>query len=342
MPPRPTPLKALCWVAVIIGLIAVTVLALWAFPSLLTRHPRLEGAERHTAIAATRVGIVAFLVALGAGGGLFYTARTYRLTHTGQVTDRYTKAIGQLGDDAPDVRIGAIYALERITKDSPADQPTIMEVLTAYVREHAPIPSVTSARKPPALLKWARARVIRALVAAANVTGWDGHAGNSHRAAPTPDDEVPPAERPAADVQAALTVIARRIPRPQEEEALALRRANLRGASLIRAHLTGAKLRGAHLNSAHLIGAHLDGASLIGADLTGANLTGADLTGAYLVAADLTDATLTGATLTEATLVGANLTGANLTKGALTRKQQEQITGADTPSSAVDGHMRLP
>jgi hypothetical protein len=43
-----------------------------------------------------------------------------------------------LGSDKLDVRLGGIYALERIAKDSSADRPTITEVLTAYVRGHAP------------------------------------------------------------------------------------------------------------------------------------------------------------------------------------------------------------
>ncbi len=53
------------------------------------------------------------------------------------MTDRYTKAIEQLGSDKLDVRIGGIYALERIARDSAKDHPTVMEVLTAFIREHS-------------------------------------------------------------------------------------------------------------------------------------------------------------------------------------------------------------
>ena len=63
--------------------------------------------------------------------------RTHELTEQGQVTDRYTKAIEQLGSDKLDVRIGGIYALERIARDSAKDHPTVMEVLTAFIREHS-------------------------------------------------------------------------------------------------------------------------------------------------------------------------------------------------------------
>ena len=79
------------------------------------------------------------LLTLGAGlfaaGALIFTARnftlsrhTFELTEQGQVTDRYTKAIEELGSDKLSVRIGSIYALERIVRDSPGDQPTVMEV----------------------------------------------------------------------------------------------------------------------------------------------------------------------------------------------------------------------
>jgi hypothetical protein len=53
------------------------------------------------------------------------------------VTDRYTKAVEQLGSDKLEVRIGGIYALERIACDSARDHPTVMDVLTAFIREHS-------------------------------------------------------------------------------------------------------------------------------------------------------------------------------------------------------------
>lgn len=35
------------------------------------------------------------------------------------------------------MKLGGIYALERIARDSPNDHPQVVEVLTAYVRQHA-------------------------------------------------------------------------------------------------------------------------------------------------------------------------------------------------------------
>jgi Pentapeptide repeats (8 copies) len=49
-----------------------------------------------------------------------------------------------------EVRLGGIYALERIARDSPRDRWTIMEVLTAYVRQNARwLPLDTGAAQDP-------------------------------------------------------------------------------------------------------------------------------------------------------------------------------------------------
>jgi len=70
------------------------------------------------------------------------------LAEQGQITERFTRAIDQLGSDHLDVRLGGIYALERIARDSPGDRPTIGEVLTAYLRGHAPWPPRLEGQPP--------------------------------------------------------------------------------------------------------------------------------------------------------------------------------------------------
>ena len=77
---------------------------------------------------AARGRLLTFGAGLFAAGALLFTARNFALSREGQVTDRYTKAIEQLGSDKLDVRIGGIYALERIARDSARDHPTVMEV----------------------------------------------------------------------------------------------------------------------------------------------------------------------------------------------------------------------
>ena len=86
-------------------------------------------------------------------GGLFFTAQTLQTTQEGQITERFTKAIDQLGKSGEHtlaVRLGGIYALERIARDSAKDHEPIMEILTAFVREQTRVQKTTPAKPSPA------------------------------------------------------------------------------------------------------------------------------------------------------------------------------------------------
>ena len=101
---------------------------------------------RLNAITTTRAALLVGFVGLGALGTFWLnsrvyriTARTFELTERGHLTDRYAKAIEQLGNDNVDVRLGGIYSLEQIAADSSRDrdQATVVEVLSAFVRVHS-------------------------------------------------------------------------------------------------------------------------------------------------------------------------------------------------------------
>jgi hypothetical protein len=77
-----------------------------------------------------------FLGGLAIAAGLIFTWRTLGLNRKGQLADRFSKAIDQLGSKDLDVRLGAIYSLERIARDSKDDHGPVLEVLTAYVRRY--------------------------------------------------------------------------------------------------------------------------------------------------------------------------------------------------------------
>lgn len=292
------------WAAWLVGGIVVVVLALaiaWLLlvpaADWLASHDvgSVTGATRAMRLQTARDAARGRLLTLGAGllaaSALIYTARSFTLSRVGQVTDRYTKAIEQLGSDKLDVRIGGIYALERVARDSAKDHPTVMEVLAAFVREHSreawPLSEPESEDSERALRPDVQAAV--------TVIGRRDRRNDRQRL------DLFNADLRGAD----------------------LWRANLTRALLAEADLTGAYLADANLAGAYLGGADLTRARLGDANLTGAYLTDADLTGAYLDGADLTRAVLNrtklgGAKLDDANLTGAYLGGADLTGAYLT------------------------
>jgi hypothetical protein len=132
----------LCWALLGLALTAVVVAVLGPLPAWLTRHPShgMTAAERLKATNDVRTTLVQALGGFVLLGGLLFTARTFRLGVRNldlatrnheialqqQLTDRYTKAVEQLGSDTLDARLGGIYALERLMVDSPCDHPTIV------------------------------------------------------------------------------------------------------------------------------------------------------------------------------------------------------------------------
>jgi uncharacterized protein YjbI with pentapeptide repeats len=273
---------------------------------------RLQNDARTTLLQ----GLGAVLVLTGAGIGASVTLRQIRtilvqlsaairashdqlkLSEQAQFTDRYTKAVDQLDDQrAVAVRLGGLYALERIARDSPDDRKAIAEVLSAYART-APRPT------PPTA-------VIDALPGPPTTDATSG--GN-------PAGEAAGLTERAPDVQAAVTILGRWWERLHEPPpVLDLHNADLRGAHLDDARLQDAILVGAQLQSASLAGAQLQRADLRGAQLQGANLRDAQLQNVVLDDAGLQRANLGGARLRHATLDGAQLQQANLDSAQLQR-----------------------
>ena len=182
------------------------------------------------------------------------TEKRVSIAHEGHLTERLTRAVTQLGDDNMAIRLGGIYALERLAQDSDTDRGRVMDVLTAYVRENAP-----------------------------------RHAQDAPQAANTPNTP----NTPPTDIQAILTVIGRwKTPGNNRHTArldlnhTRLVGANLRRADLTRADLTGADLTGADLLMADLTDANLVDANLLGVNLTRANLLGANLSGSQYLRAE--------------------------------------------------------
>ncbi|MFD8531531.1 pentapeptide repeat-containing protein [Streptosporangium canum] len=313
----------------------------------MTAAERVEAVNsaRHTLVQAV-TGLVVIGGVVFTALGLWYTAQTLNTTQQGQITDRYTKAIEQLGSTKSDVRLGGIYALQRLTTDSTRDRDTIRNVLSAFVRNHDGCALQPGEKTPPKRCSDAGedagsyvrlpADVVAALTIAPTLATFDESGAVSNRAdfsfSRFPKADLIGAKLTGADLTEADLTDADLTGAFLTEAFLT--GAKLTGAFLTDADLTEADLRGAFLRGAFLIGAKLIGADLTGADLRDAKLTGADLTGAKLTGAFLRIVNLTGAKLTGADLTRADLTGANLTRADLTRAK---LPGAKLPVAKLTG-----
>jgi hypothetical protein len=63
------------------------------------------------------------------------------LTMQGQASERFTRAIDQLGNDRVEVQLGGIYGLEQIAQQAPGNRAAVTQVLAAYLHRRSPRPA---------------------------------------------------------------------------------------------------------------------------------------------------------------------------------------------------------
>jgi hypothetical protein len=264
------------WFGLSILIYAVVGFVLWAVLHFVYIQPwQVAGDAKEATAKKELIQALALILAGGVGAiGIYFTWRQQRLTRRGlddtrqgldnthestleqlqltregQIAERFTSAIDQLGakDDKGnpqrEIRLGGIYALERIASDYPKDYySTVMKVLAAYVRENASLEQDAKATRPTtdiqAILEVFERRK----------------------------------EEPGL--------------KKEDRVKLDLRRTNLRGAHL-RGDLRGVRLYRAELQGARLQEANLQNADLQSANLEGANFEEANLEGATLIDAKL-------------------------------------------------------
>ena len=272
----------------------------------------------------------------------FVAQRQTDIAEQSQITDRINKAVENLGatrllHDAEgkqftqpnlEVRIGAIYALERIAQDSLRDHVQIMEILTAYVRENAK--AEDAKRSPHEVFKELTINTEDSAglspeeafqtyeYRAANPYGWDPTELDHRNLERWARDQLAPRE----DIRLALQVIGRRSKSQIKQE-----RTSRYQVDLDRSNLQGAKLSG-DFDFASFADARLDGATLEGtfrdaqfgmyserarrgASLQAARCHGIDATRADFSAANLASTFFGGAMLSEAKFILAALDHTN-------------------------------
>lgn len=262
----------------------------------------LHGKERADALTAVRQTVLAAVAGTSVLIGVGFTARTYRLSRRGQVTERFRTAMGLLASDKLAGRLGAIYSLEHVMAESPEEHNTVVSVLASFIRENARRDGLPSDEDGP----------------------------------PDGMRDLPPwATEPPTDIRAALDVLARRPERPEP------RRVDLRSTVLVGLVLRDFEFDAPpRLSRMFLTWADLRRADLRGADLTRAILNGAQLCYAWLGStrldhAQLSDVDLRGARLDGTMLFGADLAGADL-------RDTHGLSAEQLSSAFIDETSRLP
>lgn len=267
----------------------------------------LTAAERVKAVTDARQGVLLAIGGFIAVVTLLFTRAKHVLEEKKQAldqdsnwTNRYTEAIKQLGDEALSIRLGGIYALERIAQDSRRDRQTILDVLCAYMREKAPRGSENPTFRRTDLM------------AAVTVIG-----------------RITQLSLPTNAVDLHETDLG----------GASLNNANLSGADLRGADLSSAEFRDAHLSGAKLDGAILYNSDLARANLRGARLIASNLAQGNLFETDLSNSDLSHAILSDGNLFSANLTNADLSFSKLdnARFLSTTLTGATRMRMTEDG-----
>ncbi len=267
----------------------IIIFPFWLFYKLPQLFANTETRPFALDVVKTTISAASLIAAIIAAIGLFFNildarqdredARQDRqLTQERLITDRFTKAVAQIGNDKEEVVIGGIYSLERIAKDSPKDQWTIMEVLTAFVRKNSPIPPEIKKLKKRSEEKFKALEMLNSV---------------------------------DIQIQAALTVIGRRNRErdytSDEDPEANTKRLNLSHSNLVKSHFFDANLTGIYFSHSNLRGAYLRSVNLRGANLYDAYLSYANFRSADLRSADLRYAKLKSALLDNADLRNVNL-----------------------------------
>jgi uncharacterized protein YjbI with pentapeptide repeats len=277
--------------------------------------------------------VTSMVTALTAVLALVFTALSLKatrdqisLTAEGQITTRYNQAVQLLGAQGPnarDLHLGGIYALARISMDSPRDVEMIAALLTAFVRDHAPRQDgIQCPQKVDADIQ-------AALTILTNAASDEGISTYQHNLSNTCLVGANFNDSMLHNADFTNTVLHK----------ASFKGATLRDARLIKADLRDADLRYSYLNDTNFTDANLAGARLSGAYSNEGIFIRADLTGAVLTSVEFDEMRASGATLHKAQLQHAVLTVANFSEANLTEADftDADLTGARLATANLTG-----
>jgi hypothetical protein len=326
-------------------------LAVWILPKLsVKRLGTLNEKERFDCENESRKTIAQVIGGVLLLAGLYFTAETLwinqetlRATQERQITELYARAVEQMGHNSLQIRLGGIYALERVAAESPRYQGIVIEVLSAFVRDRAGWDGNNKPLDPNWLKRRVAVDITAAVATLVRSRPYRVEFVQTKAPCKSPGDELyfddgclifsglPPnvhgdeALRRSVIDLSATNLTGLLIVTPRNLSAISFTHSNLERSVFSDSQLVAVWAVGSRLVDAQLENVRLNLSNLNGTDFERANLRGADLR-----RASLRNAVLRGADLTGAQLRGVDLT----TVIGLTRKQ--------IASAITDQTTRLP
>jgi hypothetical protein len=308
----------------IIGAVLTTPFLIWR---LIVGHWAARAAQEQARIAQETARNTLFTKAIEQLGATREERRT-------RVTEEINGVIHGFHDETntipnTEIRLGAIYALEKLARDDLEMHWPIMETLCAYIRENA--------GKPKPLPKNIAAIVAKGF--------FSRTIGEGEILSGVADGTEPP----SVDVQAAISVIGRRGVGQREHKRIRRDdkrsgapdawRLDLTNCHLARSNFAGLDFAGARFIGSSLYFSNFAGAALVGAELNEARLECARLSQAHLEGAQLHRSRLEGATFVEAHLEGAEFVEAHLEWALLqaAHLQSARFEGARLRGASLHG-----
>jgi Pentapeptide repeats (9 copies) len=198
--------------------------------------------------------------------GVYFTWRNLIATEDKQVTERFTKAIEQLGSEKPEVCMGGIYALERIAGDSEKDHWTVMEVLCSFIRYRSSMDKNRGSQQT----------ISKEIQAALTVI-------KRRKISQDPKQK---------DLDLSFSYLKGANLRGESFKSFIFKRENFVKSNLREIDFTGSNLELSDFTGSNLVGACFSNANLNAANFTRANLQKADFTSAVITATEFVGANL--------------------------------------------------
>ena len=273
--------------------------------------------------------------------------KTAALGTKGNITTRFKNAIEHLGGESESIRMGGIYGLYHVVRESREYADTVCKILYSHAKSIMVESEYAEKEKPSneiaaildvlfPIISDGENPKVEVLFTEVNASGWDLHGADV-------------SSRDMRHIHGSTVNLSKANLDKADMSKVKLTKVNLSEARLLEANLSGANLQRVNLSEAQLLKANLSRAwlrraKLLGAKLPRANLSGAKLLSANLSGAQLHRANLSGARLFRVILSGArlfeaNLSGAKLLKADLSgaKLHRTDLSGAKLHRANLSG-----